>query len=132
LKRSNVKGGYDARARWVQVPEWLMDAIAELCPLEDRTAERRVFIGLSDRAARAAMARACTAAGIPHFSPKDLRHRRATIWHHGGLPAKVLAERLGHATATLSLNTYSHVVDPGECELKELRARVDNGPKSLD
>jgi integrase len=31
------------RARWVYLPEWLMDALETLCPLEDRTPERRVF-----------------------------------------------------------------------------------------
>jgi integrase len=70
LRFSNVKAGIAARARTVQVPEWLMDAIAASCPLEDRTAERKVFLGLNDSAARAAMNRACTAAGIPHFSPR--------------------------------------------------------------
>ena len=39
------------------MPDWLMEAIQDTCPLEDRTAERRVFIGLDERAARAAMER---------------------------------------------------------------------------
>jgi integrase len=70
------------------------------------------------------MATACTLAGIPHFSPKDLRHRRATIWHHGGLPARVLAERLGHSKPSMSLDVYSHPLDPGDVEVGELRARL--------
>jgi integrase len=124
LRFANVKGGWRDRARMVQVPDWLMEAIEETCPLEDRTAERRVFVGLEESAGRAAMARACRAAGIPHFSPKDLRHRRATIWHHGGLPARVLAERLGHSKPSMSLDVYSHTLDPGEVEVEELQARV--------
>lgn len=124
LRFANVKGAIPSRARTVQVPEWLMEAVEATCPLEDRTAERRVFTGLHERAARAAMDRACTAAGIPHFSPKDLRHRRATIWHHGGLPARVLAERLGHSKPSMSLDVYSHTLDPGEVSAEELRERV--------
>ena len=74
-----------------------MDAVAATCPLEDRTAERRVFPGFTTSALQAAMSRACKHAGIPHFSPHDLRHRRLTIWHHEGIPARVLAERAGQA-----------------------------------
>jgi integrase len=124
LRFANVKGGRGVRARTVQVPDWLMSAIEATCPLEDRTAERRVFLGLQERAARKAMAVACRNAGIPHFSPKDLRHRRASIWHHGGLPARVLAERLGHSKPSMSLDVYSHTLDPGEISADELRARV--------
>jgi integrase len=98
------------KARWVQVPEWLIAEIALTCPLEDRTAERRVFSRFTADAARDVIARACVAAGIPHFHPHDLRHRRITIWHHGGVPARVLAERAGHARASMSLDVYSHVM----------------------
>jgi integrase len=66
------------------------------------------------------MASACRLAGIPSFSPHDLRHRRLTIWHHDGVPAKVLADRAGHAKASMSLDTYSHVLDPGEVADGEL------------
>jgi integrase len=45
LKRRNVKGNTSVRARSPQVPGWLMDVIEDTCPLEDRTAERRVFPG---------------------------------------------------------------------------------------
>src|SRR5262249_56799072 len=67
------------RARWVQLPEWLMTEIELTCPLEDRTAERRVFPGCTVNAAESAMARACIAATVGHFHPHDLRHRRLTI-----------------------------------------------------
>jgi integrase len=101
-----------------------MDAIESSCPLEDRTAERKVFPGLRDDTARKAMTRACRNAGIPHFTPKNLRERRASIWHHGGVVAKTLAERLGHSKASMSLDVYSHTLDPGEAEIAELRARM--------
>jgi len=69
-----------------------MDAIEDTCPLEDRVPERKVFQGLQVSAARQAMTRACNIAKIPHCSPHDLRHSRITLWHHEGIPARVLAE----------------------------------------
>jgi integrase len=110
------------RPRWVQVPEWLMDRIAATCPLEDRTATRRVFPRFSVGGAERAMASACKAAEIPRFTPHDLRHRRATRRHHEGVPTKALAERVGHADAALTLNLYSHVLDPGEVPQASLEA----------
>lgn len=82
-----------------------------------------MFPRVGDSGARAARSTACKLAGIPHFTPKDLRHRRATIWHHGGVVAKVLAERLGHSK-TATQDIYTHVIDPGEVEPGELRSRV--------
>jgi integrase len=71
LRFGNVKGGRGVPARTVQVPEWLMQAIEATCPLEDRTAERRVFLGLGERAGRAAMDRACTAQ-VSHTSRRRI------------------------------------------------------------
>jgi integrase len=56
--------------------------------------------------------------------PLGSSHRRATIWHHNGLPAKVLAERLGHSKASMSLDVYSHTLPPGDVAAKELLARI--------
>jgi integrase len=110
------------RPRWVQVPCWLMEHVAATCPLEDRTAGRRVFPDYKLDGAEYAMGVACKAAGIPHFTPHQLRHRRLTRWHHDGVPVKVLAERAGHGDATLTLNLYSHVLDPKEVPQESLEA----------
>jgi integrase len=122
LRRANVKAQIRARARWVQVPAWLMEEIAATCPLEDRTAERRVFQGFGEQAARQVMRRACQAAGVPHFHPHDLRHRRISLWHGQGVPAKQLAERAGHARASMSLDTYSHVMPLEEITAEQFTA----------
>ncbi|MFZ5597848.1 MAG: tyrosine-type recombinase/integrase [Bacillota bacterium] len=42
----------------------------------------------------------------------DLRHTHATLLLKEGVSPKVVAERLGHSTTRLTLDTYSHVV-PG-------------------
>jgi integrase len=79
-------------------------------PLDDRTAERLVFPGFTPDVPKNVMARACVAAGIPHYHPHDLRHRRLSLWHGQGVVAKELAERAGHARASMSLDIYSHVM----------------------
>ena len=102
------------RARWVYLPEWLMQAIDASCPLEDRTPDRRVFRGITEASAYQAMTRACRTAGIPHHHPHDLRHRRITVWHQAGVPARELAERAGHSRPSMSLDVYSHVMPADE------------------
>jgi integrase len=42
----------------------------------------------------------------------DLRHTHASQLLKAGVPVKVVSERLGHATASITLDTYSHVL-PG-------------------
>jgi integrase len=98
------------KSRWVQVPEWLMAELDTNCPPDDRTPERRVFPGFTPDVAKNVMARACRAAKIPHFHPHDLRHRRLSLWHGQGIPARELADRAGHARASMSLDVYSHVM----------------------
>ena len=110
------------RARWVQVPEWLLTEIAATCPLEDRTAERKVFGGYTRGAARNAVARACVVAEVPHFHPHDLRHRRISLWHQQGIPVKNLAERVGHARASMTLDVYSHVMPLDEVAIEQFAA----------
>jgi integrase len=97
------------QARWVPVPEAVFAAVAELVPREDRTLERPVFVGFGADRFRTAITRACKAAGVPAFSPHDLRHRRASLWHLGGVPAAEAASWLGHS-AQEHLRTYAHVV----------------------
>jgi integrase len=112
------------QARWVYLPEWLIEAIEATCPLEDRVPERRVFGGISEASAYQAMLRACRNAKAPHFHPHDLRHRRITIWHQAGVPARELAERAGHARASMSLDVYSHVMPPDEVAAERLQTLI--------
>lgn len=102
------------RARWVYLPEWLIDAIEDTCPLEDRVPDRKVFGGITEASAYQTMSRACQTAGTPHYHPHDLRHRRITVWHQSGVPARELAERAGHSRPSMSLDVYSHVMPADE------------------
>jgi hypothetical protein len=56
------------------------------------------------------------AAGLPRIRLHDVRHSYATAALAAGIPAKVVSERLGHATIAITMDTYSHVL-PGLDEL---------------
>jgi integrase len=98
------------RARWVSVPPTLFDAVTRLVAREDRTPERRVFQGFGGDRFRTAVTRACTAAGVPAFSPHDLRHRRISLLHLGGVPWARIGEHVGQRNLAVTANTYSHVL----------------------
>jgi integrase len=49
-------------------------------------------------------------AGMPALRLYDLRHTCATLLLLAGVPAKVVSERLGHASVTITLDTYSHIL----------------------
>ena len=49
------------------------------------------------------------AAGLPRIRLHDLRHTYASLALLAGVPAKVVGERLGHASIAITLDTYSHV-----------------------
>jgi integrase len=84
-------------------------AVVELVPRDDRTAERRVLGFGADRF-RTAITRACRAAGVPTFSPHDLRHRRISLLHLAGVPWARIGEHVGQRNLAVTANTYSHVL----------------------
>jgi len=49
-------------------------------------------------------------AGLPKIRLHDLRHSYATAALAAGIPAKVVIERLGHASVMITLDTYSHIL----------------------
>ena len=85
------------------VPDRLFAAVSDLCPRDDRAADRGVFEGVTADRLRTAITRACTAVGVPAFSPHDLRHRRVTLWHLGGVPAGGVLARTLRAGAPADL-----------------------------
>jgi integrase len=109
------------RARWVPVPDVLFQAVTRLVPREDRVPERPVFHGFGSDRFRTALTRACTASGVPHFSPHDLRHRRVSLLHLGGVPWARIGEFVGHDDLVTTARTYTHVVaDVAELDYREL------------
>ena len=109
------------RPRWVTPPAFLLAAVLELCPRDDRRPDRRVFEQVTSERLRTALTRACTAAGIPAFSPHDLRHRRVSLLHLGGMPWARIGELVGHDDLVTTARTYTHVVaDERELDYAEL------------
>ena len=49
-------------------------------------------------------------AGIPRIRPYDLRQTSASLLLAAGENVKVVSERLGHGSAALTLDVYSHVL----------------------
>jgi integrase len=96
--------------RWVSVLPVLFEAVLELCPRDDRHSERRVFENVTADRLRMAIQRACLAAGIPFFSPHDLRHRRISLLHLGGVPWATIGQHVGQRDLAVTANTYSHVL----------------------
>ena len=47
-------------------------------------------------------------AGVPPLTPHGLRHTNATLLSAAGVSPKIIAERLGHRTVTITLNRYVH------------------------
>ena len=93
-------------------------------PREDRNLKAQVFAGFGADRFRAATARACKGAGVPVFSPHDLRHRRATLWHLSRVPVAEAFVWLGHSAAE-HLQTYAHVVlDRTEIDIPKLLESV--------
>jgi integrase len=91
--------------RFVSVPPVLFEAVLELCPRDDRVPERRVFQGVSADRLRTAISRAFVASGVPVFSPHDLRHRRISLLHLGGVPWARIGEHVGQRDLAVTANT---------------------------
>jgi integrase len=47
---------------------------------------------------------------LPTIRLHDLRHTHATLALQAGIHPKVVSERLGHATVSITLDTYSHAI----------------------
>ena len=54
--------------------------------------------------------RLVAAAGVPQIRLHDLRHTHATLALQAGVHPKVVQERLGHATISITLGVYSHAI----------------------
>src|SRR6266480_876934 len=104
-----------------------MDLLLDTCPPEDRLGDRPLFpwlhtVGHPNQAAHKTMKTACKAAGIPHYHPHDLRHRRISLWHGQGIPAREIGERVGQRQISTTLDIYTHVMPLDEISPERLHA----------
>ena len=110
------------RALWVDLPDVISDAIeVSIGPREDRDSDGRLFAGSGADALRTSIAKACRAAGIPLWSPHDLRHRRISLLHLRGVPWARIGEFVGQRDLNVTANTYTHVLmDETELDYAEM------------
>jgi integrase len=130
-------GDYDERARrvrlrssttktraalWVELHPALADAVeATLPPREDRDPAAPLFPDATADRLRTAIGRACKLAGVPVFSPHDLRHRRISLLHAQGRSWAEIARFVGQKKLSITADTYTHVLlDPAEIDLAEM------------
>lgn len=62
--------------------------------------------------------------GPPRIRFHDLRHTHASPAMQAGVPAKVVSERLGHATVAFALDVHSHTIPALHEEAAELVASL--------
>ncbi len=66
--------------------------------------------------ARKVFERSLEAAGLKHVTMHSLRHTFATVLLASGASIKALQRALGHASASMTLNTYSHFIEESMTE----------------
>ena len=67
---------------------------------------------------------------LPHARLHDLRHLHATTLFLAGVPAHVVAARLGHADPAVTLRVYSHVLREHALGIGDIFARAVQAPVS--
>jgi integrase len=110
------------KALWIDPDPALDDAVeAMLGPREDRDLGARLFAGSGADALRTSIAKACKAAGVPLWSPHDLRHRRISLLHSRGWTWAQIGEFVGQRNLAVTANTYTHVLtEETELDYKQL------------
>jgi hypothetical protein len=63
-------------------------------------------------------------AGLPELRLYDLCHTCATLLLLADVPAKVISERVGHSSITLTLDTYSRVLPAMQQRAAEIMGRL--------
>jgi integrase len=108
--RVSAETSKTSRPRWVTPPAGVFAAVVELVPRDDRDLAALVFEGFAASRLRTSIGRACRAAGVPLFSPHDLRHRRISLLHLGGVPWARIGEAMGQRSLAVTADTYTHVL----------------------
>jgi integrase len=101
------------QAREVSMPAFLVDELAQVVAgkgqddLVFTTWRGRPLRNLNFR--RDVFDKAASDAGLAGVTPHELRHTAASLAVSAGADVKAVQEMLGHASATLTLDTYTHL-----------------------
>jgi integrase len=70
--------------------------------------------------------------GLPRIRFHDIRHTHATLLLKAGVPPKVVAERLGHASPGFTLNVYQHILPGMQAEAAQIFDGLLSGPAEVN
>ena len=105
-----------------------------LQPPKTETSRRRVLLSAMAVEAleghREPRLRILRDAGLPAIRFHDLRHTSASLLLASGQSHKVVQERLGHANASITLNTYAHVGQTMQRDAADLFDQILGGGPS--
>jgi len=99
--------------REVSIPPFLVAELREY--VSGKRGDDLVFAGIRNGAplrvstCRTAFGAAAKAIGVPDLYPHQLRHTAASLAIASGADVKVVQQMLGHASATMTLDTYGHL-----------------------
>lgn len=120
--------------REVPLPRFLVEQLAP--HLETLGPQDLVFPGVRRGSPlRAAIFRrghfdaAAAAIGIPDLHPHELRHTAASLAIAAGADVKVVQQMLGHASATMTMDTYGHLFDN---RLDEVADALDRARQAVE
>ncbi len=68
--------------------------------------------------------------GLPWIKVHGLRHTYATLLLKAGVHPKVVQERLGHGSISITMDTYSHAIPSMQHEAADLGAALIDGPSA--
>lgn len=115
------------RSRFVDMPPALMALVQEHVD-EQQLLPKDEILGITDQGLRNAMARACSQAHIPLYSPHDLRHRFASVRAMAKWPMPVIAACLGHRKPSITFDIYAHVLtEEPDWLISQLREQQERG-----
>jgi len=119
--RLNVAATKSRRSRrTMSVPQFVIEELARHAATFDRSADDLLFTGPKGGALRRSFAArtltpAVAAAGVDaRITFHGLRHVAASLMVGAGVHPRVIQQRLGHATARLSMELYAHVPDSAD------------------
>jgi integrase len=114
------------RPRWVVLPVDVFDELVERLPARaDRDPTAPLFADVTADRLRMAIGRACRDAGLPHFAPHALRHRRISLMHFAAVSWADIGKRVGQRSKVVTADRYSHaLVDYREIDRSKVLDRV--------
>jgi integrase len=123
LDRGSVDVLRDRRQMWatekVKAGQVYKDEDLVFCKVDGSRLDPDVVSSIFERLVRKS--------GLPRIRFHDLRHTHATLGLAAGIHPKVMSERLGHSSITITLDLYSHAIPALGADAADRIAAVVDG-----